>query len=97
MSIRTMPLHSAILKAGFLDHWRSIGDGPLFSLELDGYGRRSGKMTAAVNEWLHETVKTEKTFYSHRHSFETFLRSASADPKGAVHAGFRALFDGAQQ
>jgi hypothetical protein len=97
VSIRTMPLHSAILKAGFLDHWRSIGDGPLFSLELDGYGRRSGKMTAAVNEWLHETVKTEKTFYSHRHSFETFLRSASADPKGAVHAGFRALFDGAQQ
>jgi integrase len=81
VSNRTMPLHSAILREDFLDYWRSVGDGPLFpQVELDGYGRRSGKMTAAVNEWLHETVKTDKTFYSHRHSFETFLRSASADP-----------------
>ena len=68
---------------------RQAGDGPsalgrrwpLFpQLELDGYGRRSGKMTAAVNEWLHETVKTDKTIYSHRYSFESFLCSASADP-----------------
>jgi integrase len=81
VSDRTMPLHSAILREKFLNYWRSIGDGPLFpQVELDGFGRRSGKMTAAVNEWLHETVKTHKSFYSHRHSFETFLRSASADP-----------------
>jgi hypothetical protein len=61
---------------------RSVYDwGPLFpQVALDGYGRRSGKITAAVNEWLHKTVGTDKTFYSHRHSFETCLRSASADP-----------------
>jgi integrase len=81
VSTRTMPLHSATLREKFLNCWRSIGDGPLFpQVELDGYGRRSGKMTAAVNEWPHETVKTHKSFCSHRHSFETFLRSASADP-----------------
>jgi integrase len=82
LSIRTMPIHRAVLAEGFIENYvQRLPDGPLFPrVALDGYGRRSGKITVAVNEWLHKTVGTDKTFYSHRHSFETFLRSASADP-----------------
>jgi hypothetical protein len=50
-----VPLHSAILREGFLDFARQVGDCPLFQhLELDAYGRRSGDFTAKINEWLHE-------------------------------------------
>jgi hypothetical protein len=80
---RTIPLHSAVLAEGFISYVESLPAGPLFPqiTKLDSYGRRAGKMTEAVDTWLKKTVGTEKTFYSHRHSYETFLRSASA----AVH------------
>ena len=38
-----------------MDYRRSVGDGPYFRNWNSTVGRRSGKMTAAVNEWLHET------------------------------------------
>jgi hypothetical protein len=42
---------------------------------LDSYGRRSGAFTAIINEWLHETVSTAKTFYSYRHFVTSVLRN----------------------
>jgi hypothetical protein len=38
-----------------MDYRRSVGDGPYFRYWNSTVGRRSGKMTAAINEWLHET------------------------------------------
>jgi hypothetical protein len=74
--VRVMVLHQAIIDAGFLDYWRSVGDNPLFTdLPLDSYGRRSGAFTDLVNGWLHRVVKTPKTFYSHRHTTVSILRN----------------------
>jgi Phage integrase SAM-like domain len=75
---RIMPLHSAILEEGFLKFVEPVGDRPLFHhLKLYGYGRRTSEFTAIINEWLHETVGTEKTFYSHRHTVTSILRNPS--------------------
>lgn len=85
---RMVPLHSAILDEGFLEYVKTIGDRPLFHhLKLDSYGRRSGAFTAIINEWLHETVRIRKTFYSHRHIVTSILRN-SLEPDG------RPAFDG---
>jgi len=73
---RIMPLHSAILEEGFLKFVESVGDRPLFHhLKLDSYGRRTSEFTSMINEWLHETVCTKKTFYSHRHTVTSILRN----------------------
>src|SRR5215472_12405999 len=47
VSVRTMPVHSAVLAEGFIDMYvRRLPDRPLFpQVALDGYGRRSGKIT----------------------------------------------------
>jgi len=62
---------------------RNAGFGGAPQIGLDAYGRRSGNINSMLSDWLRNTVgitDPKKPFYSHRHSFETFLRSASADP-----------------
>ena len=79
---RVVPLHSALLREGFLKFVKSVGDRPLFHhLKLDSYGRRSGAFTAIINEWLHETVRIKKTLYSHRHVVTSILRN-TLEPDG---------------
>jgi integrase len=86
-SIRKMPLHSAVLDAGFLAYVESVGDGPLFpTLGLDSYGKRAGQASNLTSTWLRETVgikDPDKPFYSLRHSGITDLRIART-PEGAV-------------
>jgi hypothetical protein len=79
---RPTPLHSAVIAEGFLDYvdWvrrehHGGGDGPLFPMiPLDSDGRRNDNGTNRINGWLHGVVETEKTFYSHRHTFKTMAR-----------------------
>jgi hypothetical protein len=88
---RMMPLHSSILDEGFLEFAKSVGNRPLFyNLKLDGYGRRSGAFTAMINEWLHKTMGTSKTFYSHRHVVTSYLRNTlGLDGRPAVDGDIR--------
>jgi hypothetical protein len=88
---RMVPLHSAILDEGFLEYVKTVGDRPLFHhLKLDSYGRRSGAFTAIINEWLHETVRIRKTFYSHRHVVTSILRNTlEPDDRPAVDGDIR--------
>jgi hypothetical protein len=79
VSIRTVPLHSALLAEGFLTYVESVGDGPLFpQLRLDGYGRRAGQASTDLSDWLRKVVKITdpaKVFYSHRHTAISYLRN----------------------
>jgi integrase len=79
VSIRTVPLHSALLAEGFLIYVESVGDGPLFpQLRLDGYGRRAGQASTDLSDWLRKVVKITdpaKVFYSHRHTAISYLRN----------------------
>jgi len=79
---RPNPLHSAVIAEGFLDYvewvrreYHGDGHGPLFPMiPLDSDGRRNDNGTNRINGWLHGVVGTEKTFYSHRHTFKTMAR-----------------------
>jgi len=79
VSIRDVPLHSALLDEAFLEYVVSVGDGPLFpQLRLDGYGRRSGQASTEISEWLRKVVKITdpaKSWYSHRHTATSYLRN----------------------
>ena len=81
MSIRIVPLHSALLAEGFLDYVDSVGDGPLFpQITLDAYGRRNGKVSKPLSDWLRNVVEItdpNKVFHSHRHTATSFLRNTS--------------------
>jgi integrase len=79
VSIRTVPLHSALLAEGFLIYVESVGDGPLFpKVRLDGYGRRAGQASTDLSDWLRHVVKItdpNKPFYSLRHTATSYLRN----------------------
>ena len=60
VSIRIVPLHSALLAEGFLDYVDSVGDGPLFpQITLDAYGRRNGKISSPLSKWLRNVVEIQ--------------------------------------
>ena len=86
-STRDIPLHSAILDAGFISYLQSLPPGPLFaSLKIDSYGKRATHASKITNKWLHEVVgilDPLKPFYSLRHSGITDLRTART-PNGEV-------------
>jgi integrase len=51
ISTRTIALHSAVLAEGFIEYVKSLPEGPLFpQIDLDGYGKRSGKMTSLTSD-----------------------------------------------
>ena len=79
VSIRIVPLHSALLAEGFLDYVDSVGDGPLFpQITLDAYGRRNGKISSPLSKWLRNVVEIrdpKKPFHSHRHTAISYLRN----------------------
>jgi integrase len=79
VSIRDVPLHSALLDESILEYVASVGDGPLFpQLRLDGYGRRSGQASTEISDWLRKAVKItepDKSWYSQRHTATSYLRN----------------------
>jgi len=87
-SIRSLPIHSAILKAGFLDYWKSVmaaGGGQLFpqvALNLDG--RKSTNASRVLGAWLREVMEITDprfVFHSHRHSVKSILRNHPENPR----------------
>jgi integrase len=78
-SIRSVPLHNAVLREGFIAYVQSLGDGPLFrEVQLDGYGKRMAPASKEISGWLRHTVgitDPRKPFYSHRHTAISYLRN----------------------
>ena len=51
------------------------GHGPLFpDVPPDSDGRRNDNGTNRINAFLHDVLRTPKTFYSHRHTSATMAR-----------------------
>ncbi|WP_026615465.1 site-specific integrase [Ensifer aridi] len=77
-SERVVPLHSAVLDAGFLDFVQSRADGPLFSeLKPDRFGNRGGTGTKVLSRWVRELGIDDKRLapnHSWRHRFKTLGR-----------------------
>lgn len=87
-SIRSLPIHSAVLNAGFLDYWKSVvaaGGGQLFpQVALNRDGRKSSNASRVLGEWLREVVKITDprfVFHSHRHSVKSILRNHPDNPR----------------
>lgn len=82
-SPRVLPLHSAIIDAGFLDYVARIreahgADAALFPmLSRDQDGKRSSQASRLCLVWLRETVGIDDptlVFHSTRHAIKTYLR-----------------------
>ena len=70
-SSRLVPLHSVILREGFLTYWQSLPDGLLFP------DSKPGRASSENSKWLRKVVGiTDKRtpFHSHRHTFITATR-----------------------
>jgi integrase len=87
-SIRSLPIHSAILKAGFLDYWKSVvaaGGGQLFpQIALNRDGRKSTNGSRVLGGWLREVMEITDprfVFHSHRHSVKSILRNHPENPR----------------
>jgi len=76
-SIRKIPLHSAVLNAGFLDYVHALPPGLLFPmLKADRDGKLAADASRKLSVWLRETaeiVDPRKVNHSHRHSVESIL------------------------
>jgi integrase len=87
-SIRSLPIHSAVLNGGFLDYWKSVvaaGGGQLFpQVTLNRDGRKSTNASRVLGEWLRKVVKITDprfVFHSHRHSVKSILRNHPENPR----------------
>jgi integrase len=86
-SIRSLPIHFAVLNPGFLDYWKSVmaaGGGQLFpQVRLNRDGRKSTNVSRVLGE-LREVVKITDprfVFHSHRHSVKSILRNHPENPR----------------
>lgn len=51
-SVRTVPLHSALIEEGFLEYHASLPTGPLFPMvNLDKFGRRGSIVSAKISRF----------------------------------------------
>ncbi|WP_157091400.1 hypothetical protein [Methylobacterium nodulans] len=75
---RTVPLHSTLLKVGFLEFVRGVGTGPLFpELRPDKFGRRGGNGTKIHGPWVRKLGITDSRIqpnHAWRHRFKTLAR-----------------------
>ena len=80
-SERTVPLHSAIIAAGFLEFVRSRKAGPLFpELPPDKFGKRGGNGPTILGRWVRGLGLTDLRLapnHSWRHRFKTLARNYS--------------------
>ncbi|KQO66378.1 integrase [Methylobacterium sp. Leaf89] len=83
-SERTVPLHSTLIAAGFLDFVRAQGTGPLFSrLRPDKFGKRGGNGTKILGRWVRDLGITDTRIspnHSWRHRFKTLARNHALAP-----------------
>lgn len=81
-SIRSVPLHAALLTEGFLDYViRLPKDGPLFpTVTPDRFGKRGGNGSKTISRWVRETVgivdPRKAPNHSWRHRFADQCRKA---------------------
>lgn len=76
-SVRSFPIHSAIMREGFGAYVASLPAGPLFpTVKVDRHGLAANRASHIVNPWLREIGITDprKVFHSHRHTFKTLCR-----------------------
>jgi integrase len=79
-SIRTVPIHPAVLEEGFLNYVQSLREGALFpSVELGGrYNNRADSITRSMGRFVRKTARiTDPNIspnHSWRHAFETINR-----------------------
>lgn len=77
-SERAVPIHPAVIAAGFLAFVQKIGSGPLFpDLPPDRFGSRGGNGTKVVGRWVRSLgLKDPRLSPSHswRHRFKTLAR-----------------------
>jgi integrase len=106
-STRKVPLHSAILKAGFLDYVAEVraahGDrAPLFpNFAANRYGRFSDNASRKCLAWLREVVgiyagPNVYVFHSTRHCIKSFLRGRVPDEVSNAITGHLTAGVGAQ-
>ena len=77
-SERVVPLHPAVLEAGFLQFVAKLPPGPLFpALTPDVFGKRGGNGTKVIGRWVRGLGLTDKRIspsHSWRHRFKTLSR-----------------------
>ena len=83
-SERTIPLHSALIEAGFLEFARRAVSGPLFpGLPPDKFGKRGGTATKRLGPWVRGLGLTDERLspsHSWRHRFKTLARRHELRP-----------------
>lgn len=77
-SERIVPLHTAVVDAGFLVFVRNVGHGPLFAdLSPDRFGKRGGNGTKMLGRWVRGLGLEDKRLapnHSWRHRMKTLAR-----------------------
>jgi integrase len=77
-SERVVPLHPAVIEAGFLQFVAKSAAGPLFStLSPDVFGKRGGNATKIIGRWVRGLGLTDSRIspsHSWRHRFKTLRR-----------------------
>ncbi|MEA1831277.1 site-specific integrase [Methylobacterium durans] len=83
-SERTVPLHSSLIAAGFLDFVRNCEPGPVFQdLSPDKFGKRGGNGTKLLGRWVRRLGLTDARLapnHSWRHRFKTLARKHGLAP-----------------
>ena len=77
-SERAVPLHRAVIEAGFLDFVQTVAAGPLFvDLSPDMFGSRGGNGTKVIGRWVRSIGLRDQRLspnHSWRHRFKTLGR-----------------------
>ena len=77
-SERTVPLHPALIKRGFLQFGKAVGSGPLFAgLPPNQFGSRGGNGTKVLGRWVRSLGLTDPRIspnHSWRHRLKTLGR-----------------------
>ena len=77
-SERLIPLHPAVIRAGFLDFVQSLKPGAIFDgLRPDHFGNRGGTAGAIIGKWVRGLGLVDKRLspsHSWRHRFKTLCR-----------------------
>jgi integrase len=77
-SERAVPLHTAVITAGFIDFVQTIASGPLFAdLSPDMFGKRGGNGTKVIGRWVRSLGLRDQRLspnHSWRHRFKTLGR-----------------------
>lgn len=85
-SVRTVPLHSAILAEKFLEYVQSLPPGPLFpKLQLDCYGRRSGPASHKIQRFIRKTCGITNPLIAPSHSWRHTIATILADVGVPLH------------